>query len=170
MSEVLQQPAAKDPEDGIQDAEPRAWDSQELWLSLAQRQWRSLVLVPVDREASVGDMARALADIGTQLADVPVTAVLADGLGGAGEGTQTSERARTKALVHRLRSLREAGAREKLVVAVQPVTVESLGVLVAREADVVVLCVEMGRSRSEAVRRTTSLIGRERIAGCLVVE
>ncbi|MCI0571992.1 MAG: hypothetical protein L0Y66_14660, partial [Myxococcaceae bacterium] len=59
---------------------------------------------------------------------------------------------------------------EQLIVAVQPVTVEPLGVLIAREADVVVLCIEMGHSRSEAVRRTTSLIGRERIAGCLVIE
>jgi hypothetical protein len=57
----------------------------------------------------------------------------------------------------------------QVVVAIQPVVVEPLGVAIAQAADAVVLCVELGRTRLKAARRTIELIGRERIAGCFLV-
>jgi len=57
----------------------------------------------------------------------------------------------------------------KVIVAIQPVVVEPLGLAVTQAADVVVLCVEVGRTRLASARRTIELVGRERIAGCFLV-
>jgi hypothetical protein len=146
-------------------------DFQELWLKLAQRNWKSLVLVPVDPDISVIEIAKTLAEIGEPLSEDPVTAVsLGQALDALGSGSSESERARTKSLVTRIRSMRKGSDAGQLIFAIQPVTVEPLGVLVTRAADAVVLCVRMGHSNVEAVRRSQALIGPERIAGCIVVD
>ncbi|MGA9521968.1 MAG: hypothetical protein WBV82_10915 [Myxococcaceae bacterium] len=161
---------AKGAADTVQLTGRTAREFQELWLNLAQRNWKSLVLVPVDPDLSVMQMAKALADIGGPLSESPVTAVsLVDALDVLSPDNAGTDRARTKTIVNRIRSLRQGDAGQ-LIIAIQPVTVEPLGVLVTRAADVVVLCIQMKHSRSEAVRRTQSLIGADRIAGCLVLE
>jgi hypothetical protein len=48
---------------------------QELWLGLSRREWRSLVLVPADPRGSAADIARALAEVGKHLSDIPVSAI-----------------------------------------------------------------------------------------------
>lgn len=57
----------------------------------------------------------------------------------------------------------------QVVVAIQPVVVEPLGVAIAHAADAVVLCVQMGRSRLAAARKTLELIGPGRITGAFLV-
>jgi hypothetical protein len=56
-----------------------------------------------------------------------------------------------------------------VVVAIQPVVVEPLGVAIAQAASAVVLCVALGRTRLASARRTVELIGAERIAGAYVL-
>ena len=58
----------------------------------------------------------------------------------------------------------------RVIIAVQPVTDEPLGLAVTRAVDEVVLCVEKGSARLGPARRALELIGRERVAGCLLVE
>jgi hypothetical protein len=164
------QPAQGSPAERARALEPTARAYQELWLSLAQKHWRSLVLVPVDPGTSAMEPARVLAEVGTQLSDAPVSLLLAEHLDAPGGGLTVPERVRAKTITNRIRSLGHGTEPGQLIVAVEPVTVEPLGVLIARAADLVVLCVEMRQSRSEAVRRTQSLIGKERIAGCLLLE
>jgi hypothetical protein len=55
-----------------------------------------------------------------------------------------------------------------VIFALQPVVGEPLGAAMAAQADTVVLCVELGRTRAAAARRTIELIGRERVAGCII--
>ncbi len=57
----------------------------------------------------------------------------------------------------------------RLVISVPAVMSEPLGLATTQAADLVVLCIELGRSRMENVRRTLKLIGRERVAGCLLL-
>jgi hypothetical protein len=58
----------------------------------------------------------------------------------------------------------------QVVVAIQPVVVEPLGIAVAHAADAVVLCVKLGRTSLEHARRTIELIGESRFIGAVVVE
>jgi hypothetical protein len=57
----------------------------------------------------------------------------------------------------------------KVIIAVQPVVVEPLGLAVTQAADTSILCIEMGRTHLASARRTIELVGRERIAGCLLI-
>ncbi len=56
-----------------------------------------------------------------------------------------------------------------VVVAIQPVVVEPLGVAIAQAASAVVLCVEVGRTRLASARRTIELIGADRIVGAFLI-
>lgn len=62
------------------------------------------------------------------------------------------------------------GPAAQLVVAIQPVVVEPLGVAIAQAADTVILCLELGKTRLAAARRTIELIGPERVAGAFLVK
>jgi hypothetical protein len=57
----------------------------------------------------------------------------------------------------------------QVVVAIQPVVVEPLGVAIAQAADAVILCLELGKTRIESARRTMELIGPDRIAGAFLL-
>ena len=48
---------------------------QELWLALARKRWNSIVVVPADRSSSSETVAKALAEVGKELAEDPVTAI-----------------------------------------------------------------------------------------------
>ena len=55
-------------------------DYVELWISLARRNWGSLVVIPTDRDGSTSEIAGALADIGQRLSYGPVTAITMNSL------------------------------------------------------------------------------------------
>jgi hypothetical protein len=140
-------------------------DVQELWFALARRQWRSLVLVPADEGGSAAAIATSLAEVGRQLHDSPVTFLLmANPLDFASAGR----------LMAALDLTRKGGSEltvaptGKVIVAVQPVVAEPLGLALIEAADVVILCIELGRTRLAAARRTIELIGRDRIAGSVI--
>lgn len=147
-----------------------ARDFQALWLSLAQRPWKSLVVIPVDVEFSVAEHARTLTDIGAALSEGPVTCLCLDDLAAPGDVNTGADRARTKAIVNRIRTMSQGTEPGQIVIALQAVTTHPLGVLIARTADVVVLCVRMEQSRVQDVRETMTLIGADKIAGCLLLE
>lgn len=67
---------------------------------------------------------------------------------------------------HSFRALPPSG---RLVIAIQPVIVEPLGVAVARAADAVVLCIQLGETHLKAAKKTIELIGADRIAGAFIV-
>jgi len=60
-----------------------------------------------------------------------------------------------------------SGAR--LIISIPPVVTQPLGLATAHNADLVVVCVEVGRTRLAGARRTLDLIGRERVAGCFLI-
>lgn len=169
---------------------------QELWFSLARRRWSSLVLVPADEGSSAAEVATGLADVGGRLRDSPVTAIVADRLDFE-SARRLSELQRTlkrkpaledsprveEGSAPRTAPFQDDGATRssgalnvipivaagQVIVSIQPVVVEPLGVAVAHAADAVVLCVRMGVARLEAARRTLELIGPERVAGAFLV-
>jgi hypothetical protein len=132
----------------------------ELWMALSRRPWRSVVLLPADRRDSTEAAAKALAEVGRRLRLARVEAVVAEELGYEQAGTL-------------IRSLAAhgstSGPADQLVVSIPSVVVEPLGVAVARQADLVVLCIRMGWSALDDARQTVQLVGEDRMAGCLVL-
>jgi hypothetical protein len=140
-------------------------EHQVLWFALARLPWNSVVLVPADQGGSTAHLALALADIGAQLSIAPVSSIVAQprdyrtavqmaaGVSPAGwEGEQVP--------------FPRAG---RVIISIEPIVVEPLGVAVVQAADTAVVCVELGRTGLAAARRTVELIGRERVAGCFLV-
>lgn len=56
-----------------------------------------------------------------------------------------------------------------VIVAIQPVVIEPLGVAIAQAASAVVMCVGLGKARLASARRTMDLIGPDRFVGAYVV-
>jgi hypothetical protein len=165
-------------------------DYYHLWFALATRAWRSAVLVPAGRRetAAAAEAASALAAAGRLLHELPVTLFI----------MSSAEEYATAVEFVNVAASREEAARQgtaaapdlasavhlvasaattprtspppsgKVIVAIQPVIEEPLGLAVTQAADVVVLCAERGVTRMKSVRRTIELIGRGRIAGCLL--
>ncbi len=179
------------------DAPAPGREYQELWFSIARLQWASVVLVPADPGGSAAEVATALAQVGTQLRDTPVTAIVANRMdyaaaralaelqprlldGRAWPGAiEVAARPAAVAAVNggpqpepQIRPVRDATPLPPLgraIIAIQPVVDEPLGVAVAQAADAVVVCVAMGKSRVPAVRRTIDLIGAERVIGAVLL-
>lgn len=171
---------------------------QELWFSLARREWRSLVFVPADPSFSTEALARSLADVGNRVSELPVTAITVSALeyGTALALAELQQRVdrepspeeRRAPLIDvtsrvvdtppersdapgarpRIEALARAPA-ARLVIAIPAVIAEPLGLAAAHEADGVLVAIEIGRTRIADVRRTIELIGRDRIAGAFLV-
>ena len=140
---------------------------QELWFALANRRWSMLVVIPVGSSAMAASVAIALADVGRRLREMPVTfLVMAESI----DYPTAGRIVRTLGAAGRKDEDPEAGLVSKLVIAIPSVLAEPLGLVVAKAADAVVLCIEKGHTTMPDAQRTITLIGRERIAGCLYVE
>lgn len=140
---------------------------QELWFALAHRSWSLLAVVPAGAGASAAAVAISLADVGRRLREAPVTfLIMAETI----DYPTAGRIVRTLGAGGRSDEKPEAGPAAKLVIAIPSVVSEPLGLVVAKAADAVVLCVEKGRTTMPEARRTIELIGRDRIAGCLYVE
>lgn len=154
-----------DPNAGSRTATP-ARDYQGAWLTLARSPWTSMVLVPVDADDFVAEIATGLAEFGRRFRQTPVSFfIVQDALSPESAGKIASSIA-SKGPSGADRILAPA---EQVIVAIRPVIDEPLGLALAEAADAVVLCVELGRTRLAAARRTIDLIGRERIRGSLLI-
>ena len=140
---------------------------QELWFALANRRWSLLAVIPVGSGATAASVAISLADVGRRLREMPVTfLVMAESI----DYPTAGRIVRTLGAGGRKDEDPEAGPASKLVIAIPSVLSEPLGLVVAKAADAVVLCIEKGRTTMPEAHRTIELIGRDRIAGCLYVE
>jgi hypothetical protein len=138
---------------------------QELWFALLQRSWRSLALVPGDAGGSANEIAISLTEVGRVLHESVSSFVTTD----------TLDYASAAEVVAAAGSSTPAGTRPvepvgRIIAALPPVVADPLGLKIVAAADLVVICIEMGRTRLAAVRRTIELVGRDRIAGCLLIQ
>jgi hypothetical protein len=148
-------------------AQAPAREMQELWFTLARRPWSLLVLVPAGDGASAASVATRLAEVGRHLREMPVTfLIMAETIDYPTAGRIVS----TLGSAARQNDSAEGGPASKVVVAIPSVVSEPLGLVVAKAADLVVLCIEKGKTAVPAAQRTIDLIGRDRIAGCLYIE
>lgn len=160
---------------------------QELWLLLARREWSSLVVVPADDHGSVETLARSLAEVGKNLSDIAVSAVTVKVLGSSSARALAALANNVRGDPKRLWQGRNGIEVEvdpadeeedtgyidlppgRLILGIPSVVSTPVSLAVTEAADLVVLGVQLGQTRMAAMRRSIDLIGRERIAGCVLI-
>ncbi len=130
---------------------------QLLWLSVAQRPWSSLLLVPTHSGASTFDFAVRLTEVGRN--STTTRLVLADARGVTLEGVI---RVKEGIAAHVAQ-----GAR--ILVLVDPVVENPAGLEIARATDAALLCVTYGQTDIDTARRSLDLCGREFFLGSVAV-
>lgn len=165
-------------------------EMQELWFRLSRHDWRSVVLVPAGRGSSTAVLASLLGDVAQAIRSGPVTVfTMADPTDYEPAVTIVVSARASTAIQRQAAPVDYVGATQivasaaasasadrdganhvgKVIVSVQPVVTEPLGLAVAQAADAVVLCIEEGRTRISDALKTIDLIGRDRILGSLLI-
>jgi hypothetical protein len=150
-SDALPGPAASPP-----------FELQELWFATLRAEWTSLAVVPAHAGGSAYQIARALAEAGSLHRGTPVRLVKAD----AGDLAQTAR------FVDSLSRKTSGGSTKRggeVIIAVDPVVDNPLGIAIALAADAVLVTIELGVTDLDSARRTIEMVGRERLLGCVVV-
>jgi hypothetical protein len=142
-------------------ASPPARQYQELWFTMLRRNWASVVLVPADVDGSAESVARSLVEAGRWARGGPITLFVMSKPVDYATSAQIIASPGVPSAADRIP--------EKVVIAIQPVIAEPLGLAVAKAADAVILCIEKGSTHLDAARRTIEMIGRDRIAGSLFI-
>jgi hypothetical protein len=132
-----------------------AMQAVDLWFSLAKRDWSTLVVIPAHRLGSAVPLACALAEAGSALRRRPVQLLSAEG----------------KDLVPTTEWIFPRGADDQhgRVIALEPVSVNPMGIPVAQAAGAVLLVAERGVADMATIRRTVETIGRRYFVGSVLI-
>jgi hypothetical protein len=143
-------------------------DAQRLWLEIQRRQWSSLVLVPADPGASAASIAASLTKAGAALGDPELRVLNAEGM-----GTEA-----IRGVIADLKLMADLSTRAvsattgnpwRVVVTIESVLSNPLGIMLAQAADLALLCVRKRKTKLASVQRTVELIGRDLFIGSVVL-
>lgn len=172
---------------------PTRRDFEQLWVVLAPLEWSSVVVVPADPDGSAAEIVMALAEVGNKVGGLPVTPMAVKTLEPGSAGA-LAELARyvSRDIQRRLEatpgvidvpashvddspsraqpdeSAPQIQGMGRLLIAIPSLLSEPLGLAVAHAATAVVISIQRGRTTMTDVRRTLELVGRERVAGCVL--
>jgi len=136
---------------------------QQLWFQLQRRQWASLVVIPADPGSSAAGVATSLWKVGTLIGNPAPKVLNAERMGPGVIAELIRDLANAKEAV-------TAGLDQpRILVSIESVLSNPLGIGIAQAADAVLLCVRKGRTKIASARRTIELIGRERFLGSVVL-
>ncbi len=131
----------------------------QLWALANQRQrWSSLVVMPSHPGGSGRQAAAALLEVGNKQSATPVRFLDAEGL----------ELGQAARVVRELETYVEQG--ERVVVLLDSVLSNPVGLEVALAAERALLCVKLGDSDFSSARRTLELVGKERFLGSVTLQ
>jgi hypothetical protein len=143
-------------------------DAQRLWLEIQRRQWSSLVLVPADPGASAASIAASLTKASAALGDPELRVLNAEGM-----GTEA-----IRGVIADLKLMADLSTRAvsattgnpwRVVVTIESVLSNPLGIMLAQAADLALLCVRKRKTKLASVQRTVELIGRDLFIGSVVL-
>jgi len=140
-----------------------AFELQELWFATLRAEWASLAVIPAHAGGSAFEIARALAEAGSRHRGTPVRLVKAD----------ANDLAQTAQFVDSLSRKSGGGSTKRggeIIIAVDPVVENPLGIAIAFAADAVLVTIELGVTDLASARKTIEMVGRERLLGCVVVD
>jgi hypothetical protein len=133
-------------------------DWQRVWFSTRQRGWSSLAIIPSDAGIDVGKVAEALASIGRQHGEWPVSLVNTVGV----------QLADVNQVIDSIDALTKRG--ECVLVPVDPITENPSTTPIVRAMSAALLVVRLGESQLSSARSVIDLVGRERLLGSVVLE
>jgi hypothetical protein len=133
-------------------------DWQRVWFSTRQRGWSSLAIIPSDAGIDVGKVAEALASIGRQHGEWPVSLVNTVGV----------QLADVSKVIDSIEALTKRG--ECVLVPVDPITENPSTTPIVRAMSAALLVVRLGESQLSSARGVIDLVGRERLLGSVVLE
>jgi len=143
-------------------------DAQRLWLEVHRHQWSSLVLVPADPGASATSIAASLAKAGAALGDPELRVLNAEGMGLEAIRGVIADLKLMADLSTRAVST-STGDPWRVVVTIESVLSNPLGVMLAQAADMALLCVRKRKTKLAAAQKTVELIGRDLFIGSVVL-
>lgn len=138
----------------------RVWEDirlQKLWLALQRRRWQSLAILPASRGIDTLPIAELLAHVAWAFRGQPSCVFDLRELGLRLADYQTRE----------VRAQVEAGA--SVFIALRSTSENPTAVPVAKQADAVVLCIDMGETRVKSAEGTIAEVGRDRVLGSILV-
>jgi hypothetical protein len=136
------------------------WDDirlQKLWLAAQRREWRSLAVIGAGKAIDTLPLAELLAQLAWRYRGEP-SAVF--------DLRDLSMRL-ADYHVREVRSQVDSGRR--VIIALRSIFDNPTAGLIAREADAVVVCVGLGRTKLKETDLTIQEIGRERVLGAIIV-
>lgn len=144
--------------------EPRlpALALQELWFATLRSNWTTLAIVPADTGTSVLGLARALGEFGGRHRGKPLSVMSAAGLDLASIGNLIAG-------LDPMGSAAESARGGKVILALDPISENPMGIAAAMAADALLLCVELGKTSLRGARHTIEQLGRDRLIGCVVL-
>ncbi len=130
-----------------------------LWAMLnARHRWSSLVVVPSHGAGSGMQTAQAILEVGSKQGATPIHFLDAEGL----------ELGSAEHVVNEMLAYVEQG--DRVVVLIDSVLANPVGLEVALAAERALLCVTLGDSDITSARRTIDLIGKERFVGSVTLQ
>ena len=142
--------------------EVQAWtdpDWQRLWLTLDRSPWRTLALIP----GSSGGPADLTLTLAVTLSRTGMSHVGAPIL--VADGTQIPLN-QLNGFLDDVRACRDGG--ERVIIALSAAAENPTTTAIAKAADAVVLCVQIGRTRSSDAKRTIKQVGLSKFVGSLI--
>jgi hypothetical protein len=140
--------------------QPRYWEDvrlQKLWLATQRRAWQSMAVVAASSSVQTLPIAEMLAQIAWCYRGQPSCVF---------DLRDVSLRL-AEYQVREAQAQADSGVR--VLVALRSVAENPTTLLIAREMDAVVLCIELGTTEFKAAEHALSEIGRERVLGTILV-
>jgi hypothetical protein len=130
---------------------------QQLWIATQRRAWRSLAVVGASAGVPVIDSANMLAKLTWRYSGEPTLVFdLRD--------------VSLRLVEHQVREINvQVSVGDRVVIALRSVVENPASVPIARAADTLVLCVELGKTDAKSAQKTLDAIGRDRFLGTILV-
>jgi hypothetical protein len=131
--------------------------SQQLWLSLQKRRWRSLAVLSASKGVGTLTVANNLAKIAWWYSGQPSCVFDMRDLS-------------LRLLEHQLRDMSsQVEGAERVFIALRSAAENPTAVPLARAADACVLCVQLGRTNMTSAQKTLDAVGRDCFIGTILV-
>ena len=141
-------------------AELDLWDDvrlQKLWLSVERRAWRSLAVIGASASVETIQIAELLAQLAWRYRGQP-------------SGVCDLRDLSMRLIEYELREINaQVDAGTRLVISLRSIFENPTAGPVAKQADAVLLCISLGKTKLKEAEETIATIGRDRVLGTIVL-
>jgi hypothetical protein len=139
---------------------PNIWDDvrlQKLWLAAERSPWRSLALLGADPSVETFQVAELLAQLAWRYRGQPSNVLDLRDLS-------------MRLIDYEVQEMRaQVASGTRLIVALRSIFENPTAAPIAQQADVVIICIKLGRTTLKSARETVLAVGRKRVLGSIVL-